>query len=122
MIKKDKYSLYKNPELWGGPAWTLLHCITYTYPNNPTPSDMKDYEIFFLSLQNVLPCPTCREHYSNYIKKNPISNHLLSKTKLITYFIKLRNYIDKHYKNKKPLTIQQSKNLIDFNIKNRLYK
>ena len=29
MMKKDKYSLYKNPELWGGPAWTLLHCITY---------------------------------------------------------------------------------------------
>lgn len=122
MTKKDNYSLYKNPQLWGGPAWTLLHCITFTYPNKPSSSDIKNYENFFLSLQDVLPCPSCRQHYSEYIQKHPIKNHLLSRTKLINYFIKLRNYIDKNYKNKKPLTIQQSKNLINFNIQNKLYK
>lgn len=121
MTKKD-YSLYKNPKIWGESGWTLIHCITYTYPDNPSPSDIKNYETFFLSLQNVLPCPYCKEHYSKYIQNNPIKTHLSSKNKIINYFIKLRNYIDKHYKNKKPLTIKQSKNLIDFNIRNKLYK
>ena len=48
---------------WGPRLWYVLHLITFNYPENPSFIDKQHYETFFLSLQNVLPCSICREHY-----------------------------------------------------------
>ena len=51
------------PEIWGPNAWLFLHTVTFNYPKNPTVIDRNNYYDFFNSLQNVLPCPKCQEHF-----------------------------------------------------------
>ena len=53
---------------WGPHAWLFLHSITFQFPNKPTHKDKLNYKHFFESIQNILPCPKCRSHYSKNIK------------------------------------------------------
>ena len=80
------------PTIWGPPAWKFLHTITFQYPEYPTDKDKKEYFIFFNSLRNVLPCPNCREHYSNNFQKYPI--RLESRNDLIEWLIDIHNEVN----------------------------
>lgn len=68
----------KNPypsrfvEFFGPSAWRLMHAVAFTYPENPDATTRKKYIDFFKSIGNVLPCPSCRGHYNEYMEKNPI--------------------------------------------------
>lgn len=105
-------SLYKNPKVWGSPAWTFLHCISYTYPEKPTQKQRKQYKKFLLSLQDVLPCSICREHTKEYFKKNPVEDALQSKERFVCYLIKLRNHINIQYKQQKKISLKNAKKSI----------
>ena len=63
-----------SPKIWGPSAWKFIHTIALSYPDNPTPFDKENYKAFFLSLQNVVPCARCREHYEKNIKDININN------------------------------------------------
>ena len=80
------------PKVWGPPAWRFLHLITFQYPENPSDKDKKNYYIFFNSLKDVLPCPNCREHYSNHFKKHPIQ--LESRKEFIEWLIDIHNEVN----------------------------
>ena len=105
-------SLYKNTKVWGSSAWTFLHCISYTYPDNPTKKQRNEYKKFLLSLQYVLPCSICRDHTKKYFKENPVDDALLSKERFVCYLIKLRNYINVHYKQQKKISLKNAKKSI----------
>ena len=47
------------PNLWGPHGWKFIHYVTFGYPINPTNQDKENYKMFFLSLQNILPCSKC---------------------------------------------------------------
>ena len=49
--------------------------------------------IFFYSLQKVIPCPKCRRHYSENLKKIPI--RLQSRDDLIRWLIDIHNAVNK---------------------------
>lgn len=78
---------------WGPIAWSLFHYITYTYKPN-----LKEYyNIFFSTLNSIIPCPHC----SNDIK-NILITHLnhpvhftLNKDELIDWLIKIHNLVNK---------------------------
>ena len=53
--------------IWGNCAWEFLHNVSFGYPDNPSEEDKQNYYNFFTSLQYVLPCSYCREHYANFI-------------------------------------------------------
>jgi hypothetical protein len=36
--------------LWGPKAWFFLDTLVLSYPNNPTPDDMKEFKKFLMSL------------------------------------------------------------------------
>ena len=77
---------------WGPSAWLFLHSVSFQYPENPTDQDKNNYKIFFDSLQNILPCPNCREHYQTNLKENPID--LESRESLIKWVIDLHNLVN----------------------------
>lgn len=54
--------------IWGSCTWKSLHCISFTYPDNPTESDKKHYRTYFETLKYVLPCCLCRKHYTQHTK------------------------------------------------------
>ena len=84
-----------NNNIWGPPAWTFLHTVTYNYPENPTEDDKRNFYNFFDSLQHVLPCEKCKAHYKQNIKKYDLKNNLGSRQELVKWLIDLHNDINK---------------------------
>ena len=84
-----------NNNIWGPPAWTFLHTVTYNYPENPTEDDKRNFYNFFMSLQHVLPCDKCKGHYKQNIQKYDLKNSLGSRQELVKWLIDLHNDINK---------------------------
>ena len=81
-----------DPEIWGPHAWLFLHTITFNYPKNPTIVDRNNYYDFFNSLQNVLPCHKCQEHFKLNLQKFPIQ--LQSRRHLVQWLINMHNAVN----------------------------
>ena len=84
-----------NNNIWGPPAWTFLHTVTYNYPENPTEDDKRNYHNFFMNLQHILPCEKCKEHYKQNIQKYDLNNSLGSRQELVKWLIDLHNDVNK---------------------------
>lgn len=84
-----------DPKIWGPYLWFTLHTITLSYPDNPSYEIKRQFNDFFVGLQNVIPCPKCREHYKNHILNYPISSALDSKQHLVTWLFNLHNIVNK---------------------------
>jgi hypothetical protein len=84
-----------NNNIWGPPAWTFLHTVTYNYPENPTEDDKRNFYNFFMNLQHVLPCEKCKAHYKQNIQKYDLKNNLGSRQELVKWLIDLHNDINK---------------------------
>jgi len=81
------------PKIWGGAAWKFLHTVALSYPNKPTQQDKTDYKNFFLSLDKILPCKTCAEHFVNNKKAHDINQYLDGPHQLFSWTIKIRNEV-----------------------------
>jgi len=84
-----------NNNIWGPPAWTFLHTVTYNYPENPTDNDKRNFYNFFMSLQHVLPCNKCKAHYQQNIQKYDLSESLDSRENLVKWLIDLHNDVNR---------------------------
>tara|TARA_B100001248_G_scaffold250540_1_gene224740 strand:+ start:375 stop:818 length:444 start_codon:yes stop_codon:yes gene_type:complete len=83
------------PEVWGPHAWIFLHSVTFDYPDNPSETKKEQYKVFFESLQNVLPCEICRNHYQENLKRFPINKNVLkSRKNLIEWLIDIHNSVN----------------------------
>jgi hypothetical protein len=60
-----------SPKLWGREGWRFIHFVAYTYPDRPKKKDRENYMQFLTSLQNVLPCEICAEHFRQNMKNMP---------------------------------------------------
>lgn len=55
-------------KIWGPPAWTFLHSVTFGYPVEPTEEHKEKYKQFFELAGEVLPCKYCRESYKEFLQ------------------------------------------------------
>ena len=81
-------------KIWGHYFWFTLHTITLAYPDNPTYEDKRHFNDFFLSLQNILPCRLCQEHYKQHLLEFPVSSHLDNKESLVKWCFILHNKVN----------------------------
>ena len=90
------------PDTWGPNIWQTLHFISLGYPNNPSDEDKEHYKNYFLSFKYVLPCKICSIHYSENLKRYPLTDEILSsKNNLILWVIDMHNSVNES--NKKPI-------------------
>ena len=82
------------PEIWGPHAWQFLHSITLSYPDNPTLEDKNNHAQFFNSIQNILPCQKCKDHYTQNLHAFPVEQHLDNKESLFRWSIDLHNRVN----------------------------
>ena len=87
-------SVFVNPKSWGSGAWMFLHCIGETFPESPTLEEQAHYRVFFESLQWVLPCKICRDHFGEWLTMYPLENYLDSRTKIMDWIFLLHNYVN----------------------------
>lgn len=84
-----------NPNIWGRVMWESLHYITLGYSENPTVEQKKEMYEFFMSLEKVLPCSTCRINFADHLKKYPLTNEVLaSRYNLINWLIQIHNDVN----------------------------
>ena len=74
--------------------WFTLHTITLAYPEKPSYEDQRHFHDFFLTLQYILPCKLCRQHYQQHLREYPVSSHLDSKESLVKWCFFLHNKVN----------------------------
>lgn len=94
-----------NSDIWGPKGWFFIDSTILGYPDNPTRDEKLAFMNFLTSLQIVLPCHKCRKHFSEYIKKNPLNDIILSsKKKLVEWILECHNNV-RRLQNKQTLSI-----------------
>lgn len=83
------------PDRFGPSLWQGLHYITLGYPDEPTQDQKQKYKAFFLLLKDTLPCSLCAQHYSENLKKMPLTDEVLeSKKSLVKWLIDFHNVVN----------------------------
>jgi len=78
------------PQFWGTCFWGTMEAVAVACDIEDQTS--REYTaLFFFSLQGVLPCPVCREHYIKYVETYPIENVLDTKISLFKWIHNLQN-------------------------------
>ena len=89
-----------DPTVWGPKLWFFIHTIALNFPDNPSFEDIKNYEMFFENLKYIIPCDSCRLHYTQRLSANPVSKYLTDANTLFIYTIDLHNEVNKSLKKK----------------------
>ena len=70
-----------NTNIWGPSAWEFLHHIPFKSSNS-------NHQLaFFKILKHVLPCCHCRDSYSVFFSKSPLTLDILEKPNGLTYWL-----------------------------------
>lgn len=48
---------------WGPLVWTAIHAISFSFPEQPTAAQRRDYVDWLLLTGQILPCGYCRENF-----------------------------------------------------------
>jgi hypothetical protein len=71
-MKKYRAPPGMDPNIWGPPLWGLIFDICWNLEQKEgrcTASQKRDVEIFFNTLQHLLPCRYCRESYTKFLDR-----------------------------------------------------
>jgi len=80
------------PDVWGPCFWTTMHIVSLGVPVSPSAEEQQGIRAFYESLQVVIPCPICREHYKQALVAMPL--RLQSRAELIEWVYEIHNYIN----------------------------
>ena len=73
-------------------AWTFMHQVSYTVPEQ-IPADIgASVGAFFGSLTNLLPCDDCKTHYAAWIQARPVPRD--SRENLARWVVDLHNDVN----------------------------
>jgi hypothetical protein len=96
---------------WGPPMWSSLFFIASGYEVNKTPRKIKDpqYEMFFKSLGDSLPCFYCRESYKQFYKELDIKKYFGRKCGLIRFVYDIKNKVNEKLIKQEQLLIEENR-------------
>ena len=94
------------PTVWGPILWTSMHIVTMGYSPVPTEQEKQGAINYFESLAYMIPCPICRIHYKEHLKKHPVKEAVSSRNDLIMWVFNVHNEVNKQLE-KPVITIEQ---------------
>ena len=84
-----------DPNIWGKHGWKFIHFVAQGYPNEPSQEQKLHYKNFINSIQHILPCSLCKDHYSQNLINNPIDDTVLrNKNSFLDWTVKLHNIVN----------------------------
>ena len=95
------------PSAWGPFFWHTIHLVALGYPSSPNYAQKKAAKEFYESLQELIPCPICKEHYKQKLVENPIVSSLDKREDLFRWTVLIHNLVNQDLK-KPQYTEQQS--------------
>ena len=86
------------PYFWGPKLWYSIYSFVSVYPDNPTSEIINSAKQFFISIKQLLPCKSCRNHYNQHTQEGNtnINNNInfMSRNNLIEFVFNLRNKVN----------------------------
>jgi hypothetical protein len=79
---------------WGPSGWQLYHLIAYRYPENPDQATRHEYELFYSSMKDILPCRFCRESTTKFMNDLPLQPALKNRHTLTKWIYDLHNLVN----------------------------
>jgi hypothetical protein len=86
------------PQTWGPIFWLNMHITALGYSQKPSYGDKKAAKDYMESLQFLLPCQACREHYKVLLSKHPLTPHLDRREDFFKYTVMIHNEVNKMLK------------------------
>lgn len=83
------------PSVWGPFFWHTMHISALGYPQKPSYNQKKAAKEFYEALVFLIPCPICREHYSQFLQQNPVAPSLDRREDLFKWTVDLHNSVNK---------------------------
>jgi hypothetical protein len=77
------FKLGRTIDRWGPAAWNTLHVFAQTAPKRLNREEQEEWRIFLLSFANMLPCVTCRSHFSKFLQAEMTDKSLETRDTLI---------------------------------------
>lgn len=84
---------------WGVPTWYFFHTFAEKITDDLFTSKKNECIDILKDICTNLPCPYCRDHARDYIKKHKLDN-IKTKEELKIYFFKFHNEVNKRTKKK----------------------
>lgn len=84
--------VFIDPPLWGKHFWVSIEGVILAMDPREKHSIDSVY-LFLMSLQNTLPCPTCRNHFQNYCLRYNLQKYIYNKEKLFQWIYQLQKEI-----------------------------
>ena len=84
---------------WGEPTWYFFHVFAEKIVNDFYIKNKNEVDELIFSICANLPCPYCKEHAVNYLKKNKLI-FVKNKEQLKMYFFNFHNDVNKSKKQK----------------------
>lgn len=78
--------------------WHVIHTLAATYDE----SKKKYFVSFITSLCNLLPCPMCRRHFIQTLKKYPLDKYLQNNKTLFLWSYLIHNDVNERKNVKSP--------------------
>ena len=77
------------PAIWGPLLWTIMHTVSFNYPDNVKPNDSRraGTRAFFDALPLMLPCADCRPHLAQNYKTLHYGDHVFSSRQTLSRFV-----------------------------------
>ena len=79
---KIPYRAYPEAKDWGPVLWTILHGIAERVGTCPFPQYYMDERRalvhLFVVTGQMIPCPSCKEHYEVFLKENPVKKSIMT--------------------------------------------
>lgn len=83
------------PSTWGPFFWHTMHLVALGYPKKPTYAEKRAAKEFYESFTHLIPCPVCKMHYAEHLKKNPVTPSLDTKSDLFEWTVRIHNLVNK---------------------------
>jgi len=97
-----------NPKIWGPHGWFFIESVVIGLPDKIPLEIQNELKHFFISISFLLPCETCRQHFSEYIKSTDIMGvDFSTKIQVLTWINTVHNNIRKKNKSK-PINIEKT--------------
>lgn len=96
-----------SPNCFGPPTWTLLHMLSFNYPEKISES-VEDFDLrnnmynFFELLGYILPCQQCRENYKKKFYNLDLMASLDTREDFIKWVYNLHDLVNQHLGKKSP--------------------
>lgn len=120
-INAHFYGSSYDPSVFGPPFWFILHNAAVTYSDFPTLKEKYDMKNLIVNMRLLIPCITCRNHYSLFVYNMDKDLCVQSRENLFAAFNDIHNFVNRRTR-KQEMSLDDAKELYGFYTKNTLVK